>query len=80
MALYSSSADSDYSTTTLMLTFEPSGESQIVCGNVSIINDLLGNEPNELFSVTITEVSGGTIGIGAEAESCVEIIDDDSKY
>ena len=63
-----------------MLTFEPSGESQIVCGNVSIIDDLLGNEPNELFSVTITEVSGDTVAIGAGDESCVEIIDDDGKY
>ena len=63
-----------------MLTFEPSAESQIVCGNVSIINDLLGNEPNELFSVTITEVSTSTVSIGAGDESCVEIIDDDSKY
>ena len=63
-----------------MLTFEPSGDGQTVCGNVSIINDLLGNEPNELFSVTITEVSGDTVSIGAGDESCVEIIDNDGKY
>ena len=63
-----------------MLTFEPSGESQIVCGNVSIIDDRLGNEPNELFSVTITEVSSDTVSIGTGDESCVEIMDNDSKY
>ena len=63
-----------------MLTFEPSGDGQIVCGNVSIIDDLLGNEPNELFSVTITEVSGDAVSIGAGDESCVEIMDNDSKY
>ena len=69
-------ADSDYATTTLELTFEPSGDGQTVCGNVPIIDDNLGLEPNELFSVRITSVSATNVMIGDD-ESCVEIIDDD---
>ena len=74
-----STAGSDYETTTLMLPFEPSGDGQTVCGNVPIIDDDLGNEPNELFSVTITSVSDGSIAIGQESETCVTIEDNDSK-
>lgn len=71
----------DYSTTTLMVTFEPSSSGQsMVCGNVSIINDNLGNERDELFSVTITSVSSTKVMIGPNQESCVTIIDDDSEY
>ena len=71
-----STADSDYETTTLMLTFEPSGDGQTVCGNVPIIDDNLGLEPNELFSVRITSASGANVMIGDD-ESFVEIIDND---
>ena len=80
MLVRTSLANSDYSTTTLMLTFEPSGSGQTVCGNVSIIDDLLANEQNELFSVRITAVTGGGVVIGAGDESCVEIVDNDGKY
>ena len=74
-----SAAGSDYETTTLMLPFEPSGDGQTVCGRVPIIDDNLGLEPNELFSVRITSVSGANVMIGDQDESCVEIIDDDGK-
>ena len=70
--------DSDYETTTLMLTFEPSPDGQRVCGKVPIIDDLL-DEANELFSVRVTRVSNSNIMIGMNAESCVTIIDDDGK-
>ena len=46
--------------------------------HVSIINDVLGNEPEEQFSVTITSVSDPRIVIGPNAETCINIINDDS--
>ena len=73
-------AGSDYQTTTLMLPFEPSEDGQTVCGDVPIIDDDLGNEPNELFSVTIISVSDGDIAIGQESETCVTIEDNDGMY
>ena len=71
-------ADSDYETTTLMITFEPSSDGQTECGSVEIIDDLL-DEANELFSVRITSVSNPNIMVGMNAETCVTIIDDDGK-
>ena len=62
------------------MTFEPSGDGQMVCGAVPIINDTLGNEPAELFSVRITGVSDSNIMIGPDNEACVSIIDDDGMY
>ena len=73
-------AGSDYETTTVMVTFQPSGSGQRVCGTVPIINDTLGNEPAELFSVRITGVSDSNIVIGPNNEACVSIIDDDGMY
>ena len=62
----------------LMLTFQPSDEaSQIRCGTVSIIDDIIGNEPPEEFSVTLTSASPD--GMFGDDESCVTIIDDDSE-
>ena len=72
-------AGSDYNTTTLNVVFEPSADGQTVCGAVPIHDDSLGNELNELFSVTITSVSNPEIMIGPNAESCVTIIDNDGK-
>ena len=70
----------DYTTTVFMVTFEPSGTGQMLCGNVSIINDNLGNEGDELFSVVIRNVSSSKVSIGPNSESCVTIVDDDSEY
>ena len=78
--IYVAAADTDYETTTLMVVFEPSADGQTVCGNVTIHDDLLGNEPNELFSVTITSVSIPGVRIGQNDETCVTIVDNDSKY
>ena len=72
-------AGSDYDTTTLMVTFETSADGQTACGRVPILDDSLGNELNETFSVTITSVSDPAIIIGPNAESCVTIIDNDGK-
>ena len=69
-------AGSDYETTTLTLTFEPSGDGQTVCGNVPIIDDNLGLEQAEMFSVRIASVSATNVMIGDD-ELCVEIIDND---
>ena len=70
-------ADSDYATTYLEMTFVPARDGQTVCGNVPIIDDNLGLEPNELFSVRIiVSVLSTNVMIGDD-ESCVEIIDND---
>ena len=74
--IFFSAADSDYITITMMFTFRPS-QTPTLCGNVQIIDDNLGLEPNELFSVRITSVSGANVVIGDPDESCVEIIDND---
>ena len=73
-----SAADFDYVSTTIMLTFMPSDEgTQTMCFNVSIIDDFLGNEPDEEFSVTISDtVPAGSVG---DVEACVIIIDNDSE-
>lgn len=63
-----------------MLTFSASdvGNSQILCADVPIIDDMLGNEPNEQFSVQF--VSSEPFGIfDPTSEVCVTIEDDDSK-
>ena len=60
-----------------MLTFMPSSEPGRVCGKVPLKDDRL-DEPNEMFSVTITEVTGSGVMVGPSSESCVTIIDDDS--
>ena len=63
-----------------MLPFEPSVDGQTVCGRVPIIDDNLGLEPNELFSVTITSVTGTKVMIGPDTETCVTIIDNDGMH
>lgn len=70
-------ADSDYRTTTLELTFMPLPDGQSVCGKVPIIDDKIANEGTEPFSVRITGVSNSRLRIGPNAETCVNIIDDD---
>ena len=72
-------ADLDYDSTTVLLIFMPSDEgTQTLCFNVSIIDDLLGNEPDEEFSVAISDtVPAGSVGDNAEA--CVTIINNDSE-
>ena len=73
-------ADADYDTTTIMVTFVPSdlGTTQRFCGSVPINDDMIGNEPNEEFSVTLvsTDPSGARFG---DRESCITIIDDDGE-
>ena len=67
----------DYESTTMMLTFMPSDNRQSVCTTVPITDDNL-DEPNELFSVRIIDVSpDNSIMVGPNSESCVTIIDDD---
>ena len=62
------------------MTFTPSdeGTTQRLCSSVPIINDTIGNEPNEEFSVILesTMPPGGSFG---DKESCITIIDDDGK-
>ena len=76
--LWMLAVNSDYRSTTFMLTFEPSADSQRVCDTVDIIDDLL-DEANELFSVRITSVSNPSIMVGMNAKTCVTIIDDYGK-
>ena len=73
-------ADADYRTTEIAVTFTPSdeGTTRSLCGSVPIINDMIGNEPDEEFSVTLvsTMPPGGSFG---DRESCITIIDDDGE-
>ena len=67
----------DYVSTTRMLTFVPSNDRQRVCTTVPLTNDNL-DEPDELFSVRIIDVSpDNSTMMGPNSESCVTIIDDD---
>ena len=76
--LWMLAVNSDYRSTTFMLTFEPSADGRRVCGTVDIIDDLL-DEANKLFSVRITSVSNPNVMVGMNAETYVTIIDDDGK-
>ena len=68
--------DLDYTHTTLMLTFVQQDEGpQVVCESVEIIDDLLGNEPDEEFSVTLLDVTAE----GSD-NACITIVDNDSKF
>ena len=73
--------DADYDNTTIMVTFQASGDvpgsTQRLCGSVPIIDDMVGNEPNEEFSVTL--ISASPDGRFGDKESCITIIDDDSE-
>ena len=70
-------AGSDYEVTTFTLTFQPSleGKQQMHCGRIPIINDMVGNEPNEEFLVTFSTIEFGTVLV-----ACIIIIDDDGKH
>lgn len=73
-------AGSDYESTTFSLIFMSSDEGQnVLCADVPILNDRLGNEPVEAFSVSIINFSPEGRS-GSSRESCVFIIDDDGKY
>ena len=66
----------DYIPKAINLTFVPNDEDiQELCTSVEIINDLLGNEPDELFSVKLVDVL-----IEGSDEACITIIDDDSEF
>ena len=70
-------ADSDYTVTTIILTFTPSGNAR-QCSKIPIIDDNVKGELSEEFSVKLISASPlGTIG---EDTSCVTIIDNDRKY
>ena len=58
------------------VTFEPMGSSRI-CRNVQIIDDELSNEPDEQFSVALTNAN--PVGVFGVSESCITITDDDSE-
>lgn len=71
-------ADVDNESTTLTLTFQPSLEtSQRQCGTVTIIDDMIGNEQDEKFSIILTSVrpEGGF----GKNQSCITIKDNDSE-
>ena len=71
-------AGSDYETTTGMVTFEPNDSDMgRQCATVPITDDTLGNEPNELFSVTFTSANPAGSFPPDGSEACVTIIDDD---
>ena len=61
------------------MTFRPSddGSTQELCGYVPIIDDYIGNEPDEEFSVTL--VSASPYGDFGDSESCITITDNDGE-
>ena len=64
--------------TRFSFTFSPSNESsQRQCATVPIIDDTLGNEPDEQFSVIVV-LSEPSVALGQTLEICVTILDDDS--
>ena len=68
----------DYDSTTFTFSFKPSGNNpQELCGVVPIIDDDIGNEPDESFSVTL--ISANPPANFGDRESCINIIDDDSE-
>lgn len=80
MSLILIAVDVDYENTTLSLIFQPFGgldNFQKLCGSVTIIDDMFGNEKDEEFSVTLTSATPeGSFG---EEQSCITIKDNDSK-
>ena len=53
--------------------------SQMICIPLPVIDDLIANEANEQFSVTLTSVTPPMTDVGNNV-TCVTIIDDDGKY
>ena len=75
--MFTFAAGLDYVSITVMLTFMSRDEGTTTrCFNLTIIDDLLGNEPDEDFSVVIVDADPvGNVG----DEACIRIIDDDSE-
>ena len=71
--------NSDYTNTTFTLIFTSPDEGSVTrCALVPILDDNLGNEPVEPFSVTIVDISpAGSGQVGSSSETCVFIVDDD---
>ena len=64
--------------TTFTFSFKPSGSNpQKFCGFVRIIDDMIGNEQDESFSVTL--ISANPPANFGDKESCINIIDDESE-
>ena len=80
LCLYTYTADSDYQSRTFILQFMPTDEGTTTrCANVPIIDDQLGNEPVEAFSVSFVSFSPAGQE-GPDRETCVFIVDDDGMY
>ena len=78
--MYIHTAGSDYESETFMLEFLPTDEgTTTLCANVPIIDDQLGNEPVEAFSVSFVSFSPAGQE-GPNRETCVFIEDDDGMY
>ena len=71
-------ADLDYNSTAIMIVFGASEDRlQTMCVPLPIIDDLIANEADEEFLVTLKDVFPvGNIG---NSDTCVTVIDDDSK-
>ena len=71
---------SDFNSRLFEVTFEPRDDlsSQVECIPLPIIDDLIANEANEQFLVSLTNVVPSVVV--SNNETCVTILDDDSKY
>ena len=77
MELYHT-AESDYTPVSLQVVVGPTSGPERACVTVPIIDDNLANEADEPFSIQFN-VSGSPLVVGANAEACVTIIDNDGE-
>ena len=60
-------------------TFEASNSGAQQCVNISIIEDSLSNEIDEMFLVTFNNLPNGVLA-GPIAQACVTILDNDGRF
>ena len=70
-------ADVDFPTSSIDVTFEAGETAQSV--NIPVVNDLITDESDETFTVTLVEVDAALIVSGMDVAE-LTIQDDDGKY
>ena len=78
--LFYAGGDVDYESANFTLMFNADDESeQVQCAQVNIIDDFLGNEKVEQFSVRFISSDVRTCSGNTDDSVCVSITDNDSK-
>ena len=57
----------------------PSENPQRLCGSVPITDDMIGNEPDEEFVVSLVSTDPPGVAKFGNRDSCITIIDDDGE-